>query len=439
VLVGGVLLLDCGPETPRQAVRAGRRLDGVRAVWVGHDHPDHSSPMALLARSWARRPDGEAHPLTVVGPGAVIDAWRPWAGADEAVDFRPICAGEEVTVAGHRLLALPAAHAAASGEALLCLVTDPAGRRLLYATDTGPLPEAALDLLPRQPLDVVLMDETFGARTDLAARGDHLDLAGFGAQVRRLRDRGAVGPPTAVIAVHLSHHNPPEAELAVDLAAVGAVAGRDGQTLAVDPSGRGDPSRGARARGGERVLVLGGARSGKSRIAERMLADVPDVVYVATGHPAADDDVEWAARVARHRDRRPVGWRTVETTDVAALLRADGPPLLVDCLTLWLSRTLDAVGAWQADRGWEDRADDALADLREAWEATTRTVVAVANEVGSGIVPATATGRLFRDLQGRLNATLAAGADRAYLVVAGRAVPLPAAGVPPAIDPGGHT
>ena len=424
-LVDGVVLLDCGPETPRQALRTGRTLDGVRVVWVGHDHPDHCSPMALLARSWAADASGVATPLTVVGPSAVIETWRPWAGPDDPVDFRPVSAGDEVEVAGYRVTALPAAHAGGAGEALLCVVTGPDGRRLLYGTDTGALPGAALDLLVGAPPDAVLLDETFGTRADLAGRGDHLDLPGFAEQVRRLRDHRVVAPSTAVVAVHLSHHNPPEPQLTAMLAECGARPGRDGETLTLDGSSVPPGPPGRRHRG-ERVLVLGGARSGKSTTAERLLAGVPDAVYVATGHPASGEDPEWSDRVRQHRERRPAGWTTVETTDVAGLLRTAGPPLLVDCLTLWLSRTLDAAGAWDATSGWEARVDDAMDNLRDAWDTTSRTVVAVANEVGSGVVPATGSGRLFRDLQGRLNAALGAGADRAYLVVAGRALALPA-------------
>jgi adenosylcobinamide kinase/adenosylcobinamide-phosphate guanylyltransferase len=186
-----------------------------------------------------------------------------------------------------------------------------------------------------------------------------------------------------------------------------------------------------------RVLVLGGARSGKSTLAEHLLDGVPDAVYVATGHPpTATDDAEWAARVARHRERRPAGWRTVETLDVGGVLREEGPPVLVDCLTLWLSRTLDEIGAWDGRSAWHDRLERAVADLEAAWRATRRTVVAVSNEVGSGVVPASDAGRLFRDLQGRLNAGLAAAADDAWLVVAGRAVPLPASS-PAALFPDG--
>ena len=97
-----------------------------------------------------------------------------------------------------------------------------------------------------------------------------------------------------------------------------------------------------------RTLIIGGARSGKSLTAERLLAAEPSVVFVATArHDAAD--AEWNTRIAAHRSRRPSGWSTVETTDLAALLRAldaHDAPLLIDCLTLWLTHVLEDVGAW---------------------------------------------------------------------------------------------
>lgn len=172
----------------------------------------------------------------------------------------------------------------------------------------------------------------------------------------------------------------------------------------------------------DRVLLLGGARSGKSTAAERMLAEVPDVVYVATGHPAGDDP-EWAERVALHQARRPASWRTVETIDLVPLLRADGPPLLVDCLTLWLSRTMDAADVW-SDPARVAEVEQRIDELAAAWADSSRNVVAVSNEVGSGVVPATESGRLFRDLMGRLNTAIAAASDQVLLSVAGRILPL---------------
>jgi adenosylcobinamide kinase/adenosylcobinamide-phosphate guanylyltransferase len=156
-----------------------------------------------------------------------------------------------------------------------------------------------------------------------------------------------------------------------------------------------------------RVLVLGGARSGKSGFAESLVADAAQVEYVATGR-ALPDDAEWTERIRVHQARRPAGWRTTETGDLAAVLSADGPPVLLDSITTWLSGLLEAPDV--------DRATDALV---AAWAACTREVVAVSDEVGLGVVPATEQGRDFRDRLGALNQRLAAGADEVHLVVAG--------------------
>ena len=156
-----------------------------------------------------------------------------------------------------------------------------------------------------------------------------------------------------------------------------------------------------------RTLVLGGTRSGKSAFAEALLADAPAVEYVATA--AADPgDAEWTARIAAHRARRPPNWHTLESRDVASVLGCAGPPALVDSITLWLSAILD-------DLHLEQRVDE----LCLAWQATGRRVVAVSDEVGSGVVPMSEPGRLFRDALGRLNRRLAAAADDVHLMVAG--------------------
>ena len=163
------------------------------------------------------------------------------------------------------------------------------------------------------------------------------------------------------------------------------------------------------------TLVLGGARSGKSRRAEALVERWPEPWrYVAT---AEAFDGEMAERISRHRARRGPGWRTVEAPrDLAGALRgaAPGMPVLVDCLTLWLSNLLLA----EADP--EPAADALEGALREA----RGPVVLVSNEVGSGIVPENALARRFRDAQGRLNQRVAALADRAELVVAGLPVRL---------------
>jgi adenosyl cobinamide kinase/adenosyl cobinamide phosphate guanylyltransferase len=182
-------------------------------------------------------------------------------------------------------------------------------------------------------------------------------------------------------------------------------------------------------------LIIGGARSGKSHYAEALLADVVDVTYVATSN-GRPDDAEWAARVAAHRARRPATWHTIETLAIADVLAEHGPPVLVDCLTVWLSRVMDECASWPEEpgEGWamptrtlghESVRDPAqllasrVASLVDALRRTTRDVVLVTNEVGQGLVPTTPGGRLFRDEMGILNLKVAAVCDEVWLVVAG--------------------
>jgi adenosylcobinamide kinase/adenosylcobinamide-phosphate guanylyltransferase len=172
----------------------------------------------------------------------------------------------------------------------------------------------------------------------------------------------------------------------------------------------------------DRTLILGGARSGKSVAAERLLSAEPDVLYVATGGEDSGD-AEWAVRVAKHQARRPDSWGLAETIDLVPLLESPGPPLLIDCLTLWLSRTMDNVDVW-SDLDRAGLVEQQIADLADAWSATARRVVAVSNDVGSGIVPADPGTRLFRDLMGRLNTTISLASDQVLWTVAGRTLPL---------------
>jgi adenosylcobinamide kinase/adenosylcobinamide-phosphate guanylyltransferase len=157
------------------------------------------------------------------------------------------------------------------------------------------------------------------------------------------------------------------------------------------------------------TLVLGGTRSGKSRYAESLIArHPPPWLYVAT---AEAGDAEMAARIAAHKARRGDGWTTIEVPrDLAETLAEHASmPVLVDCLTLWLTNLMLA----GAD------IDAKFARLEQALEKPRNPVVLVANEVGSGVVPENALARRFRDLQGWLNQRLAARADRVVLVVAG--------------------
>ncbi len=171
---------------------------------------------------------------------------------------------------------------------------------------------------------------------------------------------------------------------------------------------------------GRLVLVLGGARSGKSAFAERLAraAGGDGVLYVAT---ARVNDDEMAARVAMHRAQRPAAWETVEVSArVGETLRARGdlpPVLLLDCLTLLLSAP-----AMQPDVANEAIETHAIAEvngLLHLVDEQTGTLIVVSNEVGMGMVPPYPLGRVYRDALGRANQRLAARADVAYLLVAG--------------------
>ena len=174
-----------------------------------------------------------------------------------------------------------------------------------------------------------------------------------------------------------------------------------------------------------KVLVTGGVRSGKSRHAEALLASSPDVTYVAPGPTAAEDpDPDWAARIAAHQARRPTGWTTLETRDLAAALASPGP-VLVDCLGTWLTAVLDGASAWdQPSTIVSDLVSAALDPAVAALAAHPGPVVLVTNEVGLGVVPEHRSGRLFRDLLGTVNQTLGAACDEVHLVVAGRVLVL---------------
>ncbi|SEC66256.1 bifunctional adenosylcobinamide kinase/adenosylcobinamide-phosphate guanylyltransferase [Streptomyces sp. 2314.4] len=431
LLVDGVLLIDLTPGPAFAAARAGRSLAGVRQVLLSHPHD---------------------------GPAMEVPAGLPQPGR--------VADGRELALLdGHRVRAL-----AVDGPGTGYEISGADGERLLYLPP-GAAPAGLGNGTGRAagggaggqggavPYDLVLLD--------VLGRPDAL---------ARLRAGGLVDAATDVVAVHVDHDVPPGPELHRRLAAVGARAVADGSSLVVgEYHAVPDLPR--------RTLVLGGARSGKSLEAERRLAAFPDVVYVATGG-TRDGDEDWAQRVSLHRERRPSSWRTVETCDLVPLLEAgigrsgkdvaapgseaggpgeearapgteaagqgagagwpgaeaagpaagagtgrapDASPLLIDCLALWLTHVMDEVGAWD-DATWEaggrralrERADALVAAVR----ATPRPVVAVSNEVGSGVVPATPAGRRFRDELGRLNAAFAAECEQVLLVVAGQALAL---------------
>ncbi|WP_328970742.1 bifunctional adenosylcobinamide kinase/adenosylcobinamide-phosphate guanylyltransferase [Streptomyces sp. NBC_00239] len=361
VLVDGSVLLDLTPGAVLAAARAGHSLAGVRQVLLTHPHG---------------------------GPAVELPPGLPAAG--RVPDGR-----ELAVISGHRVRAVPMDAPGTGYE-----VTGPDGDRLLYLPPGGSPAGARGN--HTAPYDMVLADVT--------GRPDGLAL---------LRETGAVGPTTDVVAVHLGHDAPTGQELHRRLAAAGARAVPDGTTLVVgEYHAVPDLPR--------RTLVLGGARSGKSVEAERRLEAFPTVEYVATGG-TREGDREWAQRVSLHRERRPGSWRTTETCELVPLLAADGPPLLIDCLALWLTDAMDRAGAW-SDETWtgggREQLAERVAELVAALRATSRQVVAVSNEVGSGVVPATASGRRFRDELGRLNVAVAGECEHVLLVVAGQALVL---------------
>ena len=221
-LVDGVLLLDPGPCLGAQASASGTDLADVSTVLVTHAHSDHLDPAFLLYRTWV-----SDAPLTVAGPAPALDRCRPWVAPDaDTVRFVELSAGTDAAFGAHRVTALPARHDA-FGPALLYLIEGDG--TLLYATDTGPWVAEATPWLAGRRLDVVVLEETFGDRSDLGA--DHLTLASFGAELEALRALGCADAATQVVATHLSHHNPPVDLLRARLRALGADVVPDGTTL----------------------------------------------------------------------------------------------------------------------------------------------------------------------------------------------------------------
>jgi adenosylcobinamide kinase/adenosylcobinamide-phosphate guanylyltransferase len=169
------------------------------------------------------------------------------------------------------------------------------------------------------------------------------------------------------------------------------------------------------------TLIIGGARSGKSRFAEELAGASPPVTYVATAAPA--DDAEMAERIARHRQRRAARvppWRTVEEAwHVAEAVVAHGQAgcVLVECLTLWLTGLLLGV---PGKAGLADaEVLEAVSLLAETGRRVPARVLVVSNEVGCGIVPENALARRFADVLGEANQRLAAAADEVYACLAG--------------------
>ena len=395
-LVDDVLLIDCGPEAPRAALQHGRSLVRVRHILLTHAHPDHLAPAALTWREWAGRDD----PIDVVGPAKAIEACKEWVNPDKSsAQFQEVRAGDRLELGGYDVRVVAADHNADVGPPVLYDITGPDGTRMFWGTDTGPLPDPTLAAMAGVGYDALFLEQSVGDHVFPM----HHNFTTWAADVAKLRGNGALRATSRVVAIHLSHFNPPLPEVQRRMSIWGAEVPADGATITV-----GRPGGVTRPRAPHRVLILGGARSGKSREAERRLHGEPEVTYVATALDSTTD-AEWAARIADHRARRPPHWRTVETTDLAKVLTSESGPLLVDCLTLWLAHVIDT----GAD------VDAAVDEVADAWRTCRAYVVAVSNEVGAGVVPHTEAGRRFRDAMGRLNARLAADADEVHLVTAG--------------------
>jgi len=388
-LVDDTLLIDCGPEAPRAALRHGHSLAGVRHLLFSHAHPDHMGPAALMWRGWSDHTD----PIDVAGPPAVIAECRRWVATDAPIRWHELRAGDTVRLGDYDVRALPATHGGdAIGPALLYDITDATGHRLLWATDTRAVPSETAG----REYDVVLLEETNGEKYD--AGTDHLDLRTWPLAVADMRTSGAITERTQLLPIHMSDGNPPPPRLRELMASWGARLPDDGEVVS---TGNARPVP-------RRILVIGGARSGKSRYAESLLLADPAVTYVATSMPRPDD-VEWQHRIEQHRKRRPAHWQTVETLDVAGVIESNtAAPAIVECVTLWLGAVLD-------NDDLTEQCDRLVAAVANALGR----LVVVSNEVGDGVVPATESGRRFRDELGTLNARLAAVCDEVWKVTAG--------------------
>ncbi len=183
---------------------------------------------------------------------------------------------------------------------------------------------------------------------------------------------------------------------------------------------------------GQLFFVTGGARSGKSSYAERLASQQPNpVTYLATLEPLDD---EMRDRIDRHQAQRPEGWATIEAPrNLVEAYREIAPDrcILLDCLSLWVSNRLLSLGEAPELAEVNELERQLISELGELISLASirgADTIVVSNEVGSGVVPPSALGRAYRDLLGRVNQSISASANRAWLLVAGRALELPAPG-----------
>ncbi|MEG2882525.1 MAG: bifunctional adenosylcobinamide kinase/adenosylcobinamide-phosphate guanylyltransferase [Christensenella sp.] len=182
---------------------------------------------------------------------------------------------------------------------------------------------------------------------------------------------------------------------------------------------------------GKITFITGGARSGKSYHAELIAKRFSDVAYVATG---IDTDTEMKLRIARHKQQRPNEWSTYEAPyDIVGVVRKNTHEVyLIDCITVYITNLiLKEKQDWEAEvltfeeqQQLEGFVDKSIAELIDEMKKNKADFIVVSNEVGLGLVPAYALGRIFRDAAGRANRMLAEAADTAYLSVSGILMPL---------------
>lgn len=407
-----------GEDRLRQAVLTGSTaqrwpVEGCRcpccALTTGEGNP------VARPAAWGL-PRGLELPGTLVidGDPAQADPALPrlTTSRNEDPGGRWLAAGEHTELDGVRVVALPAGDTEGEPDAdRVVLVLGCGTQSLLWAVGSGPLPAITLQALAGAELTGAVLDTGPGT-----AAGAGLGLAH---EVARLRAAGALADDARLVAAGLSHTGPLPHRLARLAEAWGVDVLPDGTPLWRQEGGR-------REGGATRTVVLGAAASGKSLVAESLLASLPEVVYVATGPQPHDGDATWAARVAEHRRRRPTWWRTMEGADLTDLLTRPGPALLVDSLGTWLSTAMTDVGCWDDRPGWQDRLQLRLDALVDAWRQAARPVVAVVEEVGWGVVPATSSGGHFREALGSLSRRVCDQSERVLLVVAGRPVDLDA-------------